>query len=123
MSTFTNLFDAIPAVVPEELTQTLLSASQMRIERIVSHGHTSPDGFWYDQIEDEWVLLIAGAARLRLESEVVELTAGSFLKIPTHCRHRVEWTDPQKPTIWLAIYYRADSKPTPAEATSAWSVW
>ena len=105
MSTFTNLFDAIPAILPDELTQTLLAAPQLRIERIVSHGHTSPDGFWYDQHEDECVLLLAGAARLRFENEVVELIPGSFLNIPAHRRHRVDWTDPQKPTIWLAVYY------------------
>jgi cupin 2 domain-containing protein len=105
MSTLTNLFDAIPAVLPEELTQSLLSAPRLRIERIVSRGHASPDGFWYDQSEDECVLLLAGAAWLRFENEVVELIPGSFLNIPAHRRHRIDWTDPQMPTIWLAVYY------------------
>jgi cupin 2 domain-containing protein len=102
----TNLFDAIPADLRNELTQTLLAAPPLRIERIVSYGHTSPPGVWYDQDEDEWVLLLSGAARLRFDCEVVELKAGSFLNIPAHRRHRVEWTEPDQRTIWLAIFHR-----------------
>jgi cupin 2 domain-containing protein len=101
-----NLLDEVPPHLPEELVQTLLSAPKIRIERIVSHGHCSPAGFWYDQDKHEWVLLISGAARLRFEGEkVVEMGAGDFVNIPAHKRHRVEWTDPQQPTIWLAIHY------------------
>ena len=101
-----NLLDDLPADLPEELLQTLLTAPGIRIERIVSQGHRSPDGFCYDQDTHEWVLLIRGAARLRFEGEApIELTAGSYLNIPAHRRHRVEWTDPNQPTIWLAIHY------------------
>ena len=106
MSMLTNLFDAIPADLRNELTQTLLATPRLRIERIVSYGHTSPPGFWYDQDDDEWVLLLSGAARLRFDSEVVELKAGSFVNIPAHRRHRVEWTEPEQRTIWLAIFLR-----------------
>ena len=102
----TNLLADLPARLPEELVQTLLSAPHLRIERIVSQGHASPPGFWYDQDEHEWVLLIRGAARLRLDDEVVELKSGDFLNIPAHRKHRVEWTTPDELTIWLAIYYQ-----------------
>lgn len=108
MNQLTNLFADLPAEFPEELFQTLLTTTHFRIKRIVSAGHASPDGFWYDQNEHEWVLLITGAARLWFEDEdtTVEMKPGSFINIPAHKRHRVEWTDPDRPTIWLAIYYR-----------------
>lgn len=101
-----NMFEDVPTGLPDELVQGLLAAPGLRIERIVSHGNASPEGFWYDQDTHEWVLLVSGAARLRFEGEEpVEMTAGSYLDIPAHQRHRVEWTDPQQPTIWLAIHY------------------
>ena len=108
MNHTTNLFADLPAHLPEELFQTILTTTHFRIERIVSAGHTSPDGFWYDQNEHEWVLLVAGAARLRFEDDdtTIEMRPGSFINIPAHRRHRVERTDPDQQTIWLAIYYR-----------------
>jgi cupin 2 domain-containing protein len=106
MAWFTNFFADIPADLPEELIQPLLSTSNIRIERIISLGHTSPDGFWYDQETHEWVLLVKGAARLRFEGgEPIDLRPGSFVNIPAHKRHLVEWTDPTQPTIWLAVQY------------------
>ena len=102
----TDLLADLPAQLPEELIQTLLSAPQLRIERIVSQGHASLPGFWYDQDEHEWVLLIQGAARLQMDDGVVEMKPGDFLNIPAHRKHRVEWTSPDELTIWLAIYYR-----------------
>jgi cupin 2 domain-containing protein len=75
------------------------------MERIVSQGHTSPPGFWYDQASTEWVILLQGAARLKFEdSSELELRPGDFIEIPKHRRHRVEWTDVQQQTIWLAIH-------------------
>ena len=102
-----NLFADLPDSLPEELFQTLLSTSSFRIERIVSDGHASPEDFWYDQDQHEWVMVVSGAARLRFEDEAepLEMVPGSFLNIPAHKRHRVEWTDSEQPTIWLAIHY------------------
>jgi len=82
----------------------------LRVERIVSHGHTTPEGQWYDQDADEWVLVVRGAARLRIEGrdDLVELREGDWLLLPAHCRHRVEWTMPEGPTIWLAIHVTSD---------------
>lgn len=102
----TNLFSDIPDELPEEFIQTLLSTPGLRIERIVSLGHTSPEGFWYAQPTHEWVLLLKGAARLGFEGEEpIELQPGSFVNIPAHRRHRVDWTDPGEPTVWLAVHY------------------
>ena len=101
-----NLLSDLPTAGAGESFQTLLSEPGLRVERIVSHGHASPQGFWYDQPDDEWVLLVTGTARLRFEGgEPVELTPGAYLRIPAHRRHRVEATDPTQPTVWLAIHF------------------
>jgi cupin 2 domain-containing protein len=100
-----NLFSNIPDALPQELIQTLLAASSLRIERIVSMGQASAKDFWYDQDEHEWVLLLTGSARLQFEDGSVELEAGNFVNIPAHKKHRVDWTDPDQATIWLAVYY------------------
>ena len=104
-----NLFAALPAPLPDEVTETLVRAKQLRIERIISHEHCSPPDFWYDQDEHEFVLLVQGAARLRFETEVLELNPGDWLQIPAHRRHRVDWTTPAGPTIWLAVFYRDEA--------------
>jgi cupin 2 domain-containing protein len=105
-STGGNLFAGMPVSPGEEYTQNLSSWPGVRIERIVSRGQSSEENFWYDQPRDEWVLLVRGAARLRLEDrpEPIELRGGDWLLLPAHCRHRVEWTDPHCNTVWLAIH-------------------
>ena len=100
-----NLFANIPEQSPEELLDALASGKNVRIERIVSFGNSSPEAFWYDQDQQEWVLLLQGAARLLLEDRFVDLKPGDSLNIPAHTRHRVEGTDTTQPTIWLAIHY------------------
>lgn len=102
-----NVFADIPAALTDEIVQTLLTSSNLRVERIISLGHSSPDGFWFDQEQNEWVVLLKGAAKLRFENadELVAMQPGSFVNIPAHQRHRVEWSDPAQPTIWLAIHY------------------
>ncbi len=101
-----NLFADIPAHVPEELIEILLEADNLCIERIVSHGHASAEGFWYDQEQHEWVVLLQGAARLRFEGEEIEMHPGDVINIPAHKQHRVEWTTSEGPTIWLAVFYK-----------------
>ena len=101
----TNLFTDLPSNLPDELFSTLFEANKLRIERIVSHGHSSPDGFWYDQEEHEWIILLKGAARLTVDDSTVELRQGEYLNIPSHTKHRVEWTTPDEPTLWLAVFY------------------
>ena len=104
-----NLFEAVPRGPAQELFTELLARQGLRIERIVSNGHASPAGFWYDQPQGEWVVLLAGAARLRFEGEAAaqDLKPGDFLDIAAHRRHRVEWTAPDQATVWLAVYYDA----------------
>lgn len=101
-----NLFDGIPETMPRELFTELIRAGSVRIERIVSFGQASPSGFWYDQPENEWVLLLEGSARLLFEDRQVDLVPGDYLNIPAGCRHRVEKTDQNGRTVWLAVFYK-----------------
>jgi cupin 2 domain-containing protein len=104
-----NLRRDLPArPLPDEVVDLLLERSGLRIERIVSTGQTTPEGQWYDQETDEWVLLVEGAARLRIEGEQAdrELSEGDWILLPAHCRHRVTWTRAEPPTVWLAIHFR-----------------
>ncbi|NQZ12376.1 MAG: cupin domain-containing protein [Algicola sp.] len=102
-----NLFNDIPNELPEEIFQDLLSTDKVRIERIVSKGHFSPESGWYDQDENEWVLVVKGKAKLRFEKDdqLVELNAGDFVDIKAHTKHKVQWTCPDQQTVWLAIFY------------------
>lgn len=90
-----------------ERTETLLRRPGLRVERIVSRGHRSPEGFWYDQDESEWVTVVSGEAVLRFEGreEPLRMAAGDHVDIPAHVRHRVEWTDPKRETVWIAVFY------------------
>ena len=105
MTTPTNLFADLPLHLPKELVQTLLQAADVRIERIISHGHASSQDFWYDQGQHEWVVVLKGAARLQFEDEVLEMQSGDFVNIPAPRKHRVELTTPDEPTIWLGVRY------------------
>ena len=100
-----NLFEGIPGELPEEWMEVLAKNGHVRIERIVSEGHTSPKNFWYDQDEDEWVLLVAGSAVLQFEEETVELGPGDHLLIPARRRHRVKSTSATEKTVWLAVLF------------------
>lgn len=103
-----NLFRNLPAAIHEELVQVLAADANVRVERIVSQGQSSPAGFWYDQDEREWVVVLQGSAVLRLADpeETVTMQAGDWLDIPAHRRHRVEQTSPHEPTIWLAVFWK-----------------
>jgi cupin 2 domain-containing protein len=100
-----NLYHNIPKDLPEELLETLAGNDQVRIERIVSKGHVSEPGFWYDQASHEFIVLIQGGARLAFEDRTVELGPGDHLTIKPHQKHRVEWTDPNQSTLWLTVHY------------------
>jgi cupin 2 domain-containing protein len=102
-----NLFQDIPANLPTEIVESLVASGNVRIERIVSKGQHSPPGFWYDQAENEWVLLVKGEAKLRFEAgnEIIHLTAGMHVNITAHQKHRVEWSSEHEETIWLAVFY------------------
>ena len=100
-----NLLSNLPQKLPEELTTVLQQGHGVRIERIVSTGHKSAEGFWYDPSEHEWVMVLTGAARLAFEDRVLEMLPGDSINIPARQKHRVDWTSPDEPTVWLAVFY------------------
>src|SRR5262245_45591609 len=103
-----NLFAGLPDGGAEEQVDRLAEGAGVRIERIVSTGQASAPGFWYDQPEDEFVVLLAGAALLRFEDgdSRLDLKPGDWIEIPAHVRHRVEWTQADPPAVWLAVHKR-----------------
>lgn len=103
-----NFFSNFPEHLPKELVECLVESSSTRIERIVSQGHATVDGEWYDQAWDEWVLLLSGSAAILFEGEDVPkyLEQGDYVLIPAHCKHRVIWTDRYVKTVWLAVHFQ-----------------
>lgn len=102
-----NLYAPLPDASASEHVATLLQTAQWRLERIVSLGQQTPPGQWYDQATAEWVMLLTGEAQLQIEGETGRRTLrpGDYLLLPAHVRHRVEWTHPTQPSIWLALHY------------------
>ncbi len=102
-----NIFLDIQKKAPDEAMEKIIQTQQIKIERIISHGHATAEGEWYDQDKDEWVLVLKGNAGLLFDGsdETVTLKTGDYLNIPAHQKHRVEWTDPEEETVWLAIHY------------------
>jgi cupin 2 domain-containing protein len=103
-----NTFDNLPISLANEAVAVLAQWPGVRVERSVSTGQASPPGFWYDQDWPEWVVLLAGSAGLLIEGDTAPriLGPGDCVEIPPHVRHRVEWTDADQPTIWLAVHAR-----------------
>lgn len=103
---FGSLLSALPDATDAEQFDTKLDRDGMRIVRIVSDGQASPPGEWFDQDDDEWVVVLAGRAGLRIdgETEIRDLAPGDYAFLPARCRHRVEWTSPDEPTVWLAVH-------------------
>ena len=101
-----NIFQDIPSDLTQEMFETLLQNKNIRIERIISYGQSSPAEGWYKQDEHEWVLLVEGEALLAFEdNNEVHLKAGDYLNIPAHTQHKVVWTKENTKTIWLALFY------------------
>jgi cupin 2 domain-containing protein len=103
-----NLFTHIPANLPEELVENLFEKDHIKIERIVSRGHTTPADVWYNQNWDEWVLLMQGAATIVYENgQLIDLKPGDYLLIPAHTKHKVAWTEPDIDSIWMAVHIKS----------------
>jgi len=102
-----NVFSSIPTHIPEEIFEEIVRTEHCKIERIISRGQATPDGYWYDQDWDEWVILLKGNAGLLFEGDDIPITLnhGDYVHIPAHARHRVEWTSPTEETIWLTVHY------------------
>lgn len=100
-----NIFGNIPEHLDQEAFDTLWQKGSIKVERIISQGHTSPESGWYDQEQDEWIILLEGCATIAFEDgNMVKLERGDYLMIPAHHKHRVSWTDPDISSIWLAIH-------------------
>ncbi|MCX5848860.1 MAG: cupin domain-containing protein [Deltaproteobacteria bacterium] len=101
-----NIFSSLPDKLEHELFEELLSYENIKIERIVSQGHTSLENGLYDQKENEWVIVLEGSGSILFErGNEINLKKGDYLNIPAHTKHKVTWTDPNNITIWLAIHY------------------
>ena len=106
-SLISNLLTDLPAELDEECVDVVAESQHVRIERIVSTSHASPEGFWYDNAQAEWVAVLSGEAELLFDGDTqrVHLKPGDHINIPAHRKHRVEWTSHREPTVWLAVYY------------------
>ena len=109
-----NIFADLPADLNKEQFDELLQVKNIRIERIISKGHTSPETGWYDQEEDEWVLVLEGTGTILFaeNNQQVTLRKGDYLHIPAHTKHKVIWTEPEELTVWLAVHYSVDENTT-----------
>lgn len=101
-----NIFSNIPEQLREELFEVVLETAQLKVERIVSRGHSSPRGEWYDQDQNEWVILLKGSACLKYSNgKTIDMKPGDYVNIPAHVKHRVERTSAEEDTVWLAVFY------------------
>lgn len=101
-----NIFKEIPQHLPEELIEVLSKKDSIKIERIISRGHSSPKNFWYNQEMDEFVILLSGSAIISFDTgESFNIKKGDYLIIPAHQKHRVEKTDSKIDSIWLAVHF------------------
>ena len=89
----------------DEIFETILTKGNVKIERIISSGQSSPEDFWYDQEQEEFVLIVQGEAVVKFEQKEVLLKVGDYVNIPAHCKHRVKYTSKTEETIWLAVFY------------------
>lgn len=101
-----NIFSHLPKNLTEEVFQTISQSSTVKIERIISKGQVTPENEWYDQEENEFVMVLKGEAVLEFEKEKEQsLKEGDYIDIKAHQKHRVKWTPPDQETIWLAVFY------------------
>ena len=101
-----NIFTGIPKTLENEFLEVLLTDKSLKIERIVSRGHRSPSSGWYDQEQNEWMMVVRGKAIISYkDGSSVHLKTGDHIHIHAHTEHRVAWTDPDNDTIWLAVHY------------------
>ncbi len=101
-----NIFKSIPEDLTEEVFELLAESKDVRVERIISKGQSSPESDWYDQEQSEWIIVLKGEAIISFKyDEEIELQVGNYINIPAHTKHRVKWTNPNTETIWLVVYY------------------
>lgn len=101
-----NFYENINLELPEEIIESIHTGNNIRIERIISKGNISPEGFWYEQEENEWIILISGSAEIQFENLFIKLLPGDYILIPAYEKHRVSYTDKEQLTLWLAVFYK-----------------
>jgi cupin 2 domain-containing protein len=103
-----NIYSRTPKKLQNELFEEITRGNSFKLERIVSRGHSTPQGKWYDQERDEWVILLRGSAGVRIHGKkrTVILNPGDYVFLPAHRKHRVEWTQAKAQTIWLALHFK-----------------
>jgi len=107
MDVIKNLFEDLPKKFEKEFFEEILVTTDFKLERIISEGHCSTSGFWYDQKQNEFVMLLKGKAKLSFDDgRKFELNPGDYLIINAHQKHRLDWTDPEQKTFWLTIHYK-----------------
>ncbi|WP_107668771.1 cupin domain-containing protein [Cyanothece sp. BG0011] len=100
-----NIFRLPELPKKQEIFETIINSKNVIIERIISTGQTTPEGSWYDQDQDEWVILLQGEATLLYsDNSSIDLKSGDYLLIKAHQKHRVIFTSSDPPCIWLAIH-------------------
>ena len=101
-----NIFSNIPSELPNEIFENIIRTEKLRVERIVSKGQISPDTGWYNQRENEWLIVLSGYGVIEyINGAKVTLKQGDYLNINSHNKHRVIETSPDEATVWLAIFY------------------
>lgn len=101
-----NIFELADRLPQQELFDKLLENDRVLIERVVSTGQVTPAGEWYDQEQDEWLIVLQGEGELGYEDgSRIRLATGDYLLIPAHQKHRVEYTSSEPPCIWLTIFF------------------
>lgn len=109
MLTIKNIYDCNNINFNVEYLENILVNPNFRLERIISFGHITPSDYWYDQEEDEFVLLLKGNAKILLENdEIIELKEGDYVIIPKHLKHKVIYTDTENKTFWITCYFKND---------------
>jgi len=101
-----DIFDNIPKDLTNEFFEDIVLSDNVKIEKIISKGHTSPKDGWYNQEQNEWVIVLKGEGIISFEDEKqICLKSGEYINIPAHKKHKVSWTKPDEETIWLAVFY------------------
>lgn len=104
-----NFFEELKDASHEEIFEEVFKRDGLRIERITSMGQFSPEGFWYEQEENEWVVLLQGEACLELESgEEISLKTGDSYYLPAMMKHRVSYTSVKPACLWLAVFWEGN---------------
>ncbi len=105
-----NIYKDLVADPRKELFENIIQSENIRVEKIISSGQSTPEGQWYDQATDEWVILLQGKAKLLFaDGQEISLGEGDYLHIPAHKKHRVTYTQAQPPCIWLAVHWEEKS--------------